>query len=226
VAIDVAFFDIGGPLYDDRRGYLTWFRAIREVAPGLTEEEFWGEFDRLRREQSGSFARSLVATFAPGLADAYELLRPRAHRAWGGYRPDELFPDAAEVLEALSGRFRLGLIANQPRSVRDALTRDDLARYFELWAISEEVGVQKPDAGIFQFALREAQCPAHRCVMVGDRLDNDVVASKRLGMRAVWLLRGEAPDSPTPEQTSLADASIASLRELPEVLRQWWTLPE
>ncbi len=55
--------------------------------------------------------------------------------------------------------------------------------------------------------------------MVGDRLDYDVRPSKAAGMRAVWVLRGEAPDRPTPEQLAEADASIHGLVELPGALR-------
>jgi putative hydrolase of the HAD superfamily len=54
--------------------------------------------------------------------------------------------------------------------------------------------------------------------MVGDRLDYDVRPSKAAGMRAVWILRGEAPRRPTARQLAEADASIHSLAELPAAL--------
>ena len=46
--------------------------------------------------------------------------------------------------------------------------------------------------------------------MVGDRLDYDVRPAKRVGMRAIWMLRGEAPDEPTPEQLAEADGAVRS----------------
>jgi putative hydrolase of the HAD superfamily len=39
-------------------------------------------------------------------------------------------------------------------------------------------------------------------------------------MRAIWMLRGEAPDRPTPEQLGEADGSIRTLTELPAALRR------
>ena len=51
--------------------------------------------------------------------------------------------------------------------------------------------------------------------MVGDRLDYDVRPAKLVGMRAIWMLRGEAPDRPTAEQLDEADGSISTLAELP-----------
>ena len=38
-------------------------------------------------------------------------------------------------------------------------------------------------------------------------------------MRAVWVLRGEAPDDPTPGQLAEADAAIRGLDELPAALK-------
>ena len=54
--------------------------------------------------------------------------------------------------------------------------------------------------------------------MVGDRLDYDVRPARAAGMRAVWVLRGEAPDDPTAEQLAEADAAIHDLAELPSAL--------
>jgi putative hydrolase of the HAD superfamily len=54
--------------------------------------------------------------------------------------------------------------------------------------------------------------------MVGDRLDYDVRPARRAGMHTVWVLRGEAPDEPTPEQLAEAELSIRGLDELPGVL--------
>jgi FMN phosphatase YigB (HAD superfamily) len=59
-----------------------------------------------------------------------------------------------------------------------------------------------------------------RCAMVGDRLDNDVEPARRQGMKGVWLLRGEAPDEPTPEQLSRADAAVRTLGEIAEALER------
>jgi len=56
--------------------------------------------------------------------------------------------------------------------------------------------------------------------MVGDRLDYDVRPAKLVGMRAIWMLRGEAPDQPTPDQLEEADGSVHTLAELPAELER------
>jgi putative hydrolase of the HAD superfamily len=100
------------------------------------------------------------------------------------------------------------------------MERDGIAQAIDIWAISDDVGIDKPDPGLFQYALREADVDPARAVMCGDRLDYDIEPAKGLGMRTVWVLRGEAPRHPTPQQLQVPDASVPSLDELPDAFEE------
>ncbi|MDQ3991495.1 MAG: HAD family hydrolase [Actinomycetota bacterium] len=213
--LDVVFLDVGGPIYGDRPYYEALWAAILEASPTAREEDYWDEFEAARAAQAGSFTRRLLARFVDeGRRGA---VNRRAHELWH-YPPDSLQADARAALEALRGRYRLGVLANQDRWIRETMARDGLDGYFDVWAVSEEIGADKPDPAIFRAALELAGAPGERCAMVGDRLDNDMAPARAHGMRTVWLLRGEAPTDPTPAQLAGADAAIRSLEELPEAL--------
>jgi HAD superfamily hydrolase (TIGR01549 family) len=213
--LDVVFLDVGGPLYSDRPYYQGLLAAIKEAHPEVSDDEFWAELTACRQDQRGPFTRRLVLRFAD--EDEYRAVVDRGKELWS-YPPESLQPDVMPALEALAERYRLGVLANQEPWIRDVMARDGLDRFFDVWAVSAEIGADKPDPALFRHALAEADTPAERCVMVGDRLDNDVVPARELGMRTVWLLRGEAPDDPTPEQLSGADAAVRTLEEVPEAL--------
>ena len=53
-------------------------------------------------------------------------------------------------MEALQGRYKLGVISNAFPSMRDALDRLDLSKYFQGIVIFADVGVSKPDPLIYQ----------------------------------------------------------------------------
>jgi HAD superfamily hydrolase (TIGR01549 family) len=213
--LDVVFLDVGGPLYGDKPYYRALLRAIREERPDADEDVFWSEFEACRRDQRGPFTRRLVRRFLP--EDRHDDVTVRGRELWE-YPPESLQPDVHEALPVVAARYRLGVLANQRAWIREAMARDGIDRYFEVWAVSEEVGAEKPDPAIFEYALAHAGAAPERCAMVGDRLDNDVMAAKGHGMRGVWLLRGEAPDDPTPDQLRRADAAIRTLIELPGAL--------
>jgi putative hydrolase of the HAD superfamily len=213
--LDVVFLDVGGPIYGDQPYYEGLFAAIRERRPDASEEEFWAEFQACRRDQRGPFTRRLTLRFLP--EEEYEWVVARGRELWR-YPPDSLQPDVKEALPILAGAYRLGVLANQERWIRDTMRRDGIDSYFDVWAVSAEVGVDKPEPGIFEYALREAGIEPDRAVMVGDRLDNDITAAKRHGLRTIWLLRGEAPDEPSREQLAMPDAAVRTLTELPDAL--------
>jgi putative hydrolase of the HAD superfamily len=217
--IQMVFFDIGGVMYDDTVYARSWMQALRESGGEFTDEEFDREYADARAAQSGSFRRRLTARFLGSDAEL-DAVEARAAKYWA-YPPTALFPDVLGCLEALEGRYRLGVIANQPTSVRAAMERDGLARFFEVWGVSDDLGLQKPDPELFTQVLGTAGVAPSRTVMVGDRLDYDMRPAKAAGMRTIWVLRGEAPDEPTPEQLAETDGAVRTLAELPVMLETW-----
>ncbi|HEV8563499.1 MAG TPA: HAD family hydrolase [Actinomycetota bacterium] len=216
--LEMVFLDIGGVMYDDGVYARSWQRALREKGAEFTDAEFDDEYRAVRAAQAGSFRKHLSARFLP----AVELAEVESLAAtYWAYPPGALFPDVRPCLEALAGRYRLGVIANQPSRVRDAMVRDGVDAFIEVWGVSEDVGLEKPDPRLFSYAAREAGVAPSRAAMVGDRLDYDVRPARAAGMRTVWVLRGEAPDEPTADQLAEADAAVGGLAALPSVLEAW-----
>jgi FMN phosphatase YigB (HAD superfamily) len=88
----------------------------------------------------------------------------------------------------------------------------------ELLALARAAKAEKPDPRIWRYALHQAGVAPGRAVHVGNRLDSDVRPAKQLGMRTIWVLRGEAPSSPSVEQLSEPDAVVTDLAHLPAAL--------
>jgi putative hydrolase of the HAD superfamily len=218
-ALEMVFFDIGGVMYDDSVYARSWQKALRESGAEFTDEEFEVEYAAARAAQSESFRRRLAKRFL-GTDQDLAAVEARAARYWA-YPATALYPDVVPCLEALEGRFRLGVIANQPSSVRSAMERDGLTRFFEVWGVSDDLGLHKPDPKLFSHVLYTAGVSPARSAMIGDRLDYDVRPAKTAGMRTIWVLRGEAPDEPTPAQLAQSDASVDDLAEVPALLGSW-----
>lgn len=214
--LDWVFLDIGGPIYSDEPYRLAIRDALREMGAEFADDEYEAEYERCRAAQRGSFKWRLARHFLGPDPDVPQLVR-RASPRWQ-YRPDALYDDVRPALEELAGRYRLGVIANQQSTVHAALERDGLAGFFDAWAVSEDLGIEKPDPRLFAHALDVAGAAADRSAMVGDRLDYDVEPAARAGMRTVWVLRGEAPAEPTPGQLAVPDAAVRSMAELPAAL--------
>ncbi len=215
--IDHVFLDIGGVLYDDRVYAEAWRRALVEAGGTFTDAAFENEYAACRAAQDRSFRVHLATAFLGPDADV-RALETLAARYWH-YPPSALHTDVVPTLTNLrDAGYRLGVIANQPSQVRLAMERDGLVPFFEVWGISDDLGLHKPDPALYRRTLELAGVEGDRTVMVGDRLDYDMRPARAAGMHTVWLLRGEAPDDPTPAQLAEPDVAIEELQQLPAVL--------
>ncbi len=213
--IDLILFDLGGTIYDDDCFAQALLRAIHELNPSVSENEFWQVYDSQRGQLGGSLRTALATRFVPG-ADRKRL--SDLAQKYLEYPSSALYPDVRPTLTALASKYKLGLVANSSENVLEDLRRDGLDNLFSVVALPSMAGAGKPDLRIFRYALEKAGVPASAAVCVGNRLDNDLRRAQQLGMRTVWLLRGEVPPAPTMEQLEEPDADITSLLGLPTAL--------
>ncbi len=122
----------------------------------------------------------------------------------------ELFPDVMPVFEALSPTFALGLLSNG--NTLPALCNIDGWLQFVVFA--EDHGVAKPDRGLFEIALSQADCRPGQLLHVGDELGSDVLGAQNAGVASVWLNR----DGTTNDTGIEPDVEIRSLAELVPML--------
>ena len=134
---------------------------------------------------------------------------------------DELpFDDALDTLEMLKERgYKLGIIANQSAGTAQRLENWGLLKCFDVMAASAELGVAKPNKSIFEKAFEMAKCQPHNSVMVGDRLDNDLIPAKALGMRTIWIRKGLSRCTNIDLGSNIADWTIDNLSDLKEILK-------
>jgi putative hydrolase of the HAD superfamily len=115
----------------------------------------------------------------------------------------------AEALTRLREQgVRIAVVSNSDGSVRDSLGRAGLLDYFEFVLDSHEVGVSKPDPGIFEAALDRMGVDPTDAWYIGDSVFHDVH-----GARAAGLARGILVD---PYSLGPADVTrVATVAELP-----------
>ena len=98
-----------------------------------------------------------------------------------------LMPKVKELILELENDIKLGIIANQPKEGFELLEKYGLQDCFKDIFISEFVGYKKPDKKLFEYAVENAQVKAEECLMIGDRIDNDVIPAKSIGMKTLHL---------------------------------------
>jgi FMN hydrolase / 5-amino-6-(5-phospho-D-ribitylamino)uracil phosphatase len=202
--------DVGETLIDETRVWSTWADLLG--VPRFTFLAAFGAALARGQEHRGVF--DIVDR--PDWRAHYEEFR----RAYGGFCAEDLYPDALSGIDGLRNQgYRIAILANQPADRHAELAA--LGIKGEVMAMSEELGVHKPNPAFFTRALELMACRPGEVAYVGDRLDNDVLPASAAGMRAVWIRRGPwgAIHDQTPPTGTLV---VDSLTELVERINGWW----
>lgn len=194
------FFDIGSTLVDESECYEARYKETTD-GTDVSYQEFKDKVIEFAAKTDNPY-KDAVKFFG--------LQKTKWHKEL-----EKTYPYTKSVLYELSQKYKLGIIANQSAGSEKRLADWGIGKYFDLVIASAEEGIEKPDLKIFQIALDRANCPPENAVMVGDRLDNDIIPAKKSGMKTVWVKQGFAkyqPNSDTP------DYIINSLEEINNTL--------
>ena len=193
------FFDLGATLVDEIDVYKSRCEfAIRQL--NISPDEF---MNRVYEEAKKS------PTPIGSAAKAYGVVLPE----WDNSL-EKLYKAVPSVLSSLFGKYKLGIIANQSFGTQDRIDNWGIGQYFDVVIASAEAGVAKPDLKIFTMALDKAKCKPEEAVMIGDRLDNDIVPAKKLGMKTIWVRHEFSKYQRIDDENKRPDYIVDSIDEL------------
>jgi putative hydrolase of the HAD superfamily len=138
---------------------------------------------------------------------------------WNASLTVSLRPGVVEMLERLRGRgIRSCIISNssfQAATIQKELARQGILRFFEFVVSSADYGIRKPDALIFEAALRRMGVPCDRAWFAGDNVGYDIIGARQAGLFPV----AYNPHAPVPE--SIAEyAAISHWSELADLVEK------
>lgn len=201
--VEWIFFDVGSTLMNEEKAYL---HRLRDVADAVNES-----FEKIYN--------MAIALYKENKKGDLEIMQLYGLPKFKWYKEDEeLYPDTVKVLERLSKSYKIGVIANQSLGTAGRLEEKGILQYIDLVIASAEEGVSKPDKKIFDIALSRANCEAGNAVMIGDRIDNDIVPAKKIGMKTIWIKQGFGKYWQISNQEEQADYEVDNLTDLLELL--------
>lgn len=125
-----------------------------------------------------------------------------------------MLPGAAEVVKALAKNYPLTIISNGFKEVQYyKFEHSGLAPYFTHTIISEEVGINKPQPGIFEIALERNAITADEAVMIGDSYSSDIAGAQAAGIDQIWV-RKEGAKELTNERATYIVSNVSEILKI------------
>ena len=127
-----------------------------------------------------------------------------------------LIPGAVDLINSLRSKFKLGLLTNGiPAVQHPRFENSELFGKFDAVVVSGDVGISKPNPGIFEILTRKV-CVHDKSamLMIGDSLTSDIKGGLNFGIDTCWYNPMNKPNDTTIKPKFV----ISSLNELYSII--------
>jgi 2-haloacid dehalogenase len=129
-----------------------------------------------------------------------------------------LIDGAKQVCEALCAIGEVGIITNGVEHIQTRrIASSGLKDHISFVSTSEACGYAKPDSRFFDYAAKMARAFAHHeTVIVGDRLDADILGANHFGIDSCWFNPGRLAN----DSEAVPTCEVGSLHEIVPALKK------
>jgi putative hydrolase of the HAD superfamily len=226
--ITTVLLDGGGVIVDESLYEMIHAEIISEIisliSPGYSVVDYYDDIDDAVWAYCPNVYKYIIWKYCRGDMAMFDKMHNRHIKAWNERRPPlKLFDGLREEIKALSKDFKIAIAGQYGREIIELLDRNGLKQYFCSELTQDDFKITKPDPRYLEQIARKIGALPDECIMVGDRIDKDIIPAKQLGMKTILLRTGihkyqkprvpfEIPDRELPGVLGLAQAA----RELSE----------
>jgi 2-haloacid dehalogenase len=221
-------FDLDDTLLDFKASeQLSFHRTLRELGLDRVPDGLFVRYQAINMALWKSFEQGTVAKdflkverFRKTFHDAALDLDPEAASRLYLESLSEtvvLIDGARALCETLAGIGEVGIITNGVEHIQHhRIASSGLRDHVSFVATSEACGHAKPDSRFFHYTVNMARAFAHaETVIVGDRLDADILGANRFGIESCWFNPGRLAN----DTEALPTVEVARLHDVVPVLR-------
>lgn len=193
-------FDLGGVILNVDYTYtINKFKqfGIKNFDELYTQAQQTDLFDQLDK---GTISPAEFRDELRNLEPTIQLTDEQVDEAWNAMLLDMPL-GRLNVLLALKNNYRTFLLSNTnaihvplfSNIVKQVIGKSDLSEFFEKTYYSNEIGMRKPDAEIFEFVLNQNGLKANETLFIDDSIQH-IVGAKAVGLHGYHLTGGETID--------------------------------
>jgi len=219
--------DAGGVILDEteyeNRNARLISRMLASKVSGYTESRYWKDVEESIIRYTPSTRKYVFWKYCEGDSRVFENTWKEFMAEWRKIEPAlKLMVGIDAELRALRRDFKLVLAGQYGENIIRLLEKEGLMDLFENRKSQADFSITKPDPRYIRQIAEAAGLDCGDCVMVGDRIDKDVIPAKQNGMATVFVRTGiyRNQTARTPDESP--DLVLDSVAGLAEVIKQKW----
>lgn len=98
-----------------------------------------------------------------------------------------LMPGVIELLEYLRPKYRMFILSNGFKELQSRkMHAAGIDKYFDGLILSEDIGVNKPNRELYDYALQKTGSTLEESLMIGDMFETDIAGAANIGMEQIY----------------------------------------
>ena len=193
--------------------------VLRTVVSGFCKDDYYSDVEEAVRCYCPGVGPYVVWKYAGGDSVKFNRLWDGFNSRWKEARPPvRLSAGIDREIRKLVRHFDLAIAGQYGAEILDALSRHDLLDCFVHRITQDDFSITKPDPRYYEQILARIGANANESVMVGDRIDKDVIPAKQVGMKAVLVRVGIHKNQQPRMPTEVPDIELGSVVGLSEAI--------
>ena len=100
---------------------------------------------------------------------------------------NRLIDGAIELLEYLRPKYNMYILSNGFKELQSHKMRTaGIDKYFDALILSEDIGVNKPNRELYEYALEKTGSKLEESIMIGDMFETDITGAANIGMKQIY----------------------------------------
>jgi len=221
--VTTALLDAGGVILDESeheavRAEIT-AEILAGVVPGYSTNAYYCDIEEAVRSFCPRAYEYVFWKRAGGDRAVFDELYASYLEKWRERKPPlKLTAGIDNEIREISRRFDIAIAGQYGRDMLHLLEEGSILDCFTYRFTQDDFALTKPDPRYYEQITRACGVAPGQCIMVGDRIDKDIIPAKQLGMKTilirVGLHRHQRPRIPS----EVPDAQLSSVRGLAEAI--------
>lgn len=124
---------------------------------------------------------------------------------------DKCLNESKKLFDILKKEYKLAIVSNFYGNLEKICLNIGFDKYIDVIIDSEITGIEKPHLEIFSLALQKLEVKPENAFVIGDSYERDIVPSKILGCKTIWLKNKSFKES---NNTDSADFIVNKLGDI------------
>ena len=193
--ITTVLLDAGGVIVDETEYENIQAEIIAgllsEVVSGYDVETYFKDVEEAVKSFCPSVYKYVLWKHTKNDLNVYNRMYSTYVEKWKKRKPPlVLMNGIADELEILRNDFDLIIAGQYGREILEMLKKHSLLDLFKNHLTQDDFSITKPDPRYYERIIKACGAEPEKCLMVGDRIDKDIIPAKQLGMKTVMVRGG------------------------------------